>query len=254
MRSLSPRRIGSPNLNSSNRFSSPNRSILSKSITRYTSPLRETLNKSISDFKASPRNNLSSLSRSNGFSTKYSSYEEETFLNFVKELLNEERKIERIKTELSLKSDFNIEDLFRVFELDGRGYLTESDIKYGLNALDLYPLSAEVNILLKRFDNNEGVLSYDNFFNMVAPHAREYRRILESRLPNSEYSVSAKGDIFLSSTKYIIKELFETLLKSETNIEATRQRLNKLSRFSIRNSFEKIDRLDKSFVSSSDVN
>lgn len=261
MRSLSPRRASPMQ---TNRFASPNRNTLSKSVNRYTSPLRETLNKSVhklnqSPRSTSPRNNLSVLSRSNGFgatnmsASSYATYEEESFLNFVKDLVAEEKRTERLKTELTLKSDFNVEDLFRVFELDSRGYLTESDIKYGLNALDVYVNAAEINLLLKRFDTkNEGVLTFDGFFDMVAPYSREYRRILENRLPNSTYSLT-RSDVFLQSTKYLIKELFDLLLKSETNLEATRQRLNKLSRFSTRNTFEKLDRLDKSYISESDV-
>lgn len=35
--------------------------------------------------------------------------------------------------------DFNCEDVFRIFELDGRGFLDKDDLKYDLNLLNVYP-------------------------------------------------------------------------------------------------------------------
>ena len=44
-----------------------------------------------------------------------------------------ENKIEAAKVNLALNSDFNCEDDFRIFELNGRGFINQCDLKCGLN-------------------------------------------------------------------------------------------------------------------------
>ena len=75
----------------------------------------------------------------------YNSYEQRQFNDFLRKLMEIESQIERIKINLALNSDFNCEDAFRMFELDGRGYLDKEDLKYGLNSIGLFPaVHAEV--------------------------------------------------------------------------------------------------------------
>lgn len=118
-------------------------------------------------------NNLGSTANTNGFSNASNfpgspnraefnailSYEDENFNSYLKELLELENEIESAKFDLIIKADFNIEDAFRIFELSGRGYLTELDVKYGMNSLDIYPSKEEIALLVKRYDmSNEGIL------------------------------------------------------------------------------------------------
>jgi len=229
--SLSPlRRVRSP-------LRSPVRSPLRRTI---RSPLRST----ISSEKSSELTHLS---------FKYLSLEEETFLAYLKDLIEIENIQERAKCDLILRSDFNIDDAFRIFELDGRGFLTELDLKYGLHSLDIFPPDSEISLLFKRFDlRNEGVISFENFFEVFSPLNREYRRTLENRLPS--YSTSyLKADVFTVLTKLNLKDLFILFLKYEARIEGWRQRLNKMLRFNIREFFEKIDRASKNYITEHDV-
>jgi Ca2+-binding EF-hand superfamily protein len=149
---------------------------------RLYSPLRErtinVLNKSVDRIDLN-RSTARTPLRSTGFDSKYGisngfsddkssfsslrnsyvSYEEETFITFLRELLEIENDIEKAKIDLTYKTDFNVEDAFRNFELDGRGYVTDLDFNYGLNAFDIFTSREEVALLIKRYDiNNEGVL------------------------------------------------------------------------------------------------
>lgn len=263
------------------RYISPNRSIRMTSPLRstYRSPLRSPLRSPVRSPVRSPlRSTFSSLREKETFSKTldrsdrsklttslsstgfgktsyptYPTYEEENFLNFLKDTISIENEIERSKSDLVLRSDFNVEDAFRIFELDGRGYLSDLDLKYGLNALDLFPTSEEISLFIKRYDTrNEGVISYANFFDVVAPLDREYRRMLEVRLP-SAYPSRNKVDVFLPSTKLYFQNLLSLILKSEARVEGWRQRLNKLPRFSVRTMFDRIDRIEKNYISEVDV-
>jgi Ca2+-binding EF-hand superfamily protein len=237
------------------RVSSPMRSPV-----RARSPIRSTLSpvrstnlsiKSVDRTRVGP--SLTSSNFGKTFFSTYPSYEEENFLNFLRDVMVIENDIERSKSDLALRSDFNIEDAFRIFELDGRGYLSDLDLKFGLNSLDLFPTSEEISLLIKRFDpRNEGVLSFANFFDAVAPIDREYRRMLEVRLP-SAYPTRNKADVFLPSTKLYFQNLLSLILKSEARVEGWRQRLNKMPRFSVRTTFDRIDRLEKNYITEADV-
>ncbi len=105
-------------------------------------------------------------SSSGGFNTQrlvsgsnYVTYEEENFVAYLNELLDLENQIEKAKCDMIIKSDFNTEDAFGIFEIDRRGYITDLDVKYGLNSLDIFPVHEEIAMLIKRYDSRgEGIL------------------------------------------------------------------------------------------------
>ena len=109
-------------------------------------------------------NNSQNLSQSNlnlsgsGFkpSLKYPTYEEEVFHQYIRELIALENSIENNKSDVSLKSDFNMEDVFSIFEKYGKGAISEFDFKDGLNGyFGLFPLLDEISALFKRYDTEK---------------------------------------------------------------------------------------------------
>jgi Ca2+-binding EF-hand superfamily protein len=227
-----------------------------RSPVRVRSPLRTTVSPTVrSPLRTTLRSPMRSPIRETSFSkTSFLTYEEENFLSFLREIIASENDYERNRCDLILRSDFNVEDAFRIFELDGRGYLTDLDIKYGLNALDIFPTSEEITLFIKRFDlRNEGVLSYNNFYAIFSPLDREYSRMLELRLPSTYVSRYNRTDVFLPTTKLYLQNLFNAILRNEARIEAWRQKLNSIVRFNTRLFFEKIDRIDKNYATDTDV-
>lgn len=86
----------------------------------------------------------------------YPSYEEEIFLTFLRDLISIENSLEINKNEVALKSDFNMEDVFSVFEKYSKGYISEFDLKDGLNGyFGLFPLLEEISALFKRYDTEK---------------------------------------------------------------------------------------------------
>ena len=47
------------------------------------------------------------------------------FLDFLGFLMVKESQIEDLKIELARREDFNFEDIFRIFEVDGKGYIKD---------------------------------------------------------------------------------------------------------------------------------
>ena len=183
----SPVRTTSQRFYSPNRYSSPLRdrtmSVLemsndriNRSLARSPEVLRNSSNLLNSSMNSSLRastarmgvtsNNLgNSFSGTNNFgSTNYVSFEEENFISYIRELLDLESQLEKAKCDNIIKSDFNGEDAYSIFEVDRRGYITDLDIKYGLNSLDIFPTQEEIALLIKRYDSRgEGILTYIKF-------------------------------------------------------------------------------------------
>lgn len=170
--SCSPKRYDSPmdrSLNQSfnrsmnrtmNRSLSPNRILPIRSHLSPQRNLNTSLNRSIDRTTTSPdRFRTTSMSRISNHTYNYLSIEEENFVSFLRNVIEIENDIEKVKLDLILRSDFNADDAFRIFELDARGYLTDLDFKFGLNSLDVFPTVEEITLLLRRYDlRGEGVL------------------------------------------------------------------------------------------------
>ena len=106
--------------------------------------------------------------------------------DYIKFLIKGENKIENLKIELAKINDFNIEDIFRIFEKNGRGYLDKDDIKYGLSVFNIYPGEYNFELFFKRYDlQKKGFLSYEDFFDILVPFEKEYRLDVQKRLPKS---------------------------------------------------------------------
>ena len=180
------------------------------------------------------------------------SYEQTQFIDYLRMVMDAESKIERSKIDLALRPDFNVEDAFRIFELDGRGFITEDDLKYGLNILELYPTCADVRLLMKRFDlQKEGVLNFADFFDMVTPYEKDYRSMVENRPPNSCCACRCP-DIFMCTTRVYLKNLFSMLIDYENKFNCAKRGYATL-RFKLREVFRGVDKFDFGYFNENDL-
>jgi len=157
----------------------------------------------------------------------------------LRDLITLENSVEANKHEVSLKSDFNMEDVFSIFEKYNRGFVSEFDMKDWLNCYFwLFPLLEELSVLFKRYDTEKnGSLSYWDFFNMLAPVAQEYRRLVEERvIPNSRLL----WDPLSSTTKYSVKNLLTNVVSAEQNLETSRIKMKNMLSFNSKKMFELI--------------
>ena len=157
-------------------------------------------------------------------------YQEELgqFVDFLGYLMEVESQIEDLKIELARRDDFNFEDIFRIFEVDGKGYIEPEDLKQGLKLLGLDPSDFDIRLLIKRFDlNKQGLLSYTDFFDMVVSFEKKMRNSVQIRPPNSCCPCKSP-DVFECDTLIAIKNLFKYIIECEKNINQMRMNFDSL--------------------------
>ena len=142
-------------------------------------------------------------------------YEENQFIDYLKEAMLHESKIEQLKIELSLRSDFNWEKVFRIFELEGRGYLSKEDLIIGFNKFGLYPKDSDISLLFKRYDlKKEGFINYPNFFDLIVPFSK-YHRIMVDKRKIKEGTVIVGPEEFSKETLNCLRNVFMTIFNGE---------------------------------------
>ncbi len=86
---------------------------------------------------------------------------------------------------------------------------------------------------------------------MFSPLDKEFNTIMKNRYPiklsNDKY------DVFYTETRNLFSRLMKTILETEITVEKLRHKLNKLSRFTIRGIFDKMDVLRKNYLTKDDV-
>ena len=182
----------------------------------------------------------------------YNSYEEKQFDDFLKKIMDIESQIESTKINLAFKPDFNVEDAFRIFECNGRGFLDENDLKCGLSLIGICPTDNEIRLLMKRFDlENEGKINYADFFDMLVPFEKKHRNMVEKRIPKSCCPCRCPN-VFNFSTISTLRNLFNLILNCENNINNDRKNFGNL-RQKIEDILGLLDYLRRGYFTNSDL-
>ena len=184
------------------------------------------------------KSNIEQRITKNKFLLNKNEYEEKQFIDYLKKAMALENKIENLKIELSLRCDFNWEEIFRIFELEGRGFISKDDLSIGFNKFDLYPKDIDISLLLKRYDlKDEGYITYPDFFEMIVPLSKYHRLMVENRRINTD-TKNINLEEFNTETKQCIKNLFNEIIVGESALNKERQNFT-----SLKNNFNDIFKL-----------
>lgn len=166
-------------------------------------------------------------------------------------LMAQESQIENEKISLAICHDLNVEDVFRLFEVPCRGYLTCDDLISGLCCLGLEISREDARILMQRFDLQKcGVLSYQDFFDLLVPYEKDYRGLVERRRPASCCGCRSLDGIS-PETREKLKSLFCSILEKEREVNELRKKLVML-RVKLPQIYPQIDRLNLGYFINSD--
>lgn len=178
--------------------------------------------------KALSQNNSNSFINVNNNNNYLNNDEINQFNFFLKTLMDGEKEIELYKVDLALKKDFNCEDIFRLFEYKGRGFISSEDLEYGLQLLDIKTNKYIIDLLMKRFDlMKKGQINYADFFDMIVPFQRSYRNLVEEKIPISN-NPDTILNILNKNTIASLKVLFVCIIEFEFRINDIRKKISNL--------------------------
>ena len=192
--------------------------------------------------KNSNNNNINITDINNiNIKNKQNLIEENQMKEYLIELMIIESKIEEEKIELVSKCDFNIEDAFKIFDIYNKGYLIDDDLKFTLNQFGIFVNDYDIRLLMKRFDlNKKCCLNFTDFFDMIVPFEKHYRTLIENRDSNIFSNNYSNYDIFMFSTKNLLKNLFTDLIEYENKLNNIKRNFTTL-RLKLKDLFNLID-------------
>lgn len=108
--------------------------------------------------------------------------------------------------DLSLRTDFNLIDAFRIFDTEGKGWITGQEIKEGLSLFNIFIQPEDISFFMKRYDKDEdGRLRYSEFCDAFLPTDQFHASLLAKKAPLHMYHLEQSPDkIFYPETKQFI--------------------------------------------------
>ena len=115
----------------------------------------------------------------------------EGLIDALKQFIHFEKELEVSKQDLSLRPDFNLLDYFRIFDVEGRGAISSSELAEGMKRFNVYPNKEELYLFFRRFDkDNDGKLKFSDFTDAFICKQQEYATLLNNRTPiNADLSL-----------------------------------------------------------------
>lgn len=180
--------------------------------------------------------------------------EKELVLN-LKDIMKAEKDLETRKIELSLRSDFNLVDAFRIFDTNGRGWITLSELRNGLNSIGLYPSISDSELVFKRFDiNSDGVMKFSEFCDVFTPKSAEYSSVLNHRKAYFIYKPYYRiEEYFEPITREHLRDTARAHIETEVLAEALRQHQSRNPYFNLLDAFKTCDIDASGYISTYEI-
>ena len=254
---LSPHRASSPlrspiiysNRDNAQIMYSPSMKDVNISIQERSSGSYAPLNKSrnFSPVKGNIFSANSSLYLDNTASQKRPVGEKE-IIECFKEEISISCELEDLKTELSLKPDFNLIDAFRMFDIMDRGAVDLSSIEDFLNEFPLKIDRDQIYLLIRHYSHKQdNFLRFSDFSEIFTPSQEEYARLLKNRNAFN-FSHIQRRRVFSSDTLALFLDLLKGIVNSEIESERHRQRISRISNFRVQEVFVAIDKDGDGFI------
>lgn len=212
------------------------------SATRHTSPLRPSSPyRHTSPARHSPEPRYTSPCRKPALSLR----DEDELVNGLRDLIRVENDIEREKTSLALKSDFNLTDAFKIFDVNYCGNICSTELRDGLAAIGVFPTSEELDLFISRYDTTgDRRLNMREFSDAFLTLDAYYAGMVERRGSNHRYPLYRRDDCFLPDTQLEFRAVWRTHFRSEVAAETVRQRLSRMPYFNVYEAFNSLDMND----------
>ena len=139
----------------------------------------------------------------------------------MKDMLLDSKILEEKRKNLSLRPDFNVQELFGMVNYNKNGFLSVVEFEIWSNKNPYLNLNlSDIELIFERYDRDkDGVLSFHEFMQVFTPKTREYKRNLINR---AEKGNELFTDLTITTQK-MVKDLFKTLIYIGINMEFNKQ-------------------------------
>lgn len=152
--------------------------------------------------------------------------DEDELVNGLRDLIRSENDIEGEKISLALKSDFNLTDAFKIFDVNYCGHICATELREGLAAIGVFPTSEELDLFITRYDTSgDRRLTMREFSDAFLALDAYYARMVECRGSNHRYPLYRRDDCYQPDTQLEFRAVWRTHFRSEVAAESTRQKL-----------------------------
>lgn len=143
-----------------------------------------------------------------------------------------EKRLERVKIDLSLRTDFNLIDTFRIFDTEGKGWISPEEIRNGLTSslFNLAVSSRDISLYMTRYDRDrDGKLRYSEFCDSFLPIDRFHASLLAKKAPllgGSSIQNLRQELLFYPETREILVACFRMHFDNEREAEKIRVKIS----------------------------
>ena len=220
-----------------------------------TSPLKSSSpQRSMSANRTSPARNSSPVRTSPSRKPVLRVYDEDELIHGLKDLCNQEQELENAKILLAQKHDFNIRDAFDIFDVPRYGQIDDFQLRSGLNAINIFPTSEEVDLFISRYDKNgDRRLGFHEFAEAFLARDAYYSSMVNRRPSNYTPRPIRRDDCFLPNTAFEFQNMWRTHIRVENAAENVRQRLASRPGFNCYEAFNSLDINDSGAISASEM-
>ena len=132
--------------------------------------------------------NINMMKQSNASDSYNPTQLELSMVNLFREQLELEKRLERVKIDLTLRTDFNLIDAFRIFDSEGKGWITPQEVKESLSLFGVFASIDDLNLYFSRYDKDEdGKLRYSEFCDSFLPTDAFHASLLAKKAPLHMY-------------------------------------------------------------------
>ncbi len=159
---------------------------------------------------------------------------------FLKDELDLDKNLQRIKNELALQRNFNSYGIFRIFDKENKGYTTRGQLEEGLKDMNILPSKNELYLLMRRLDkNDDGLIRFADFKEEIEPKAEGSRCLHDSEKVNEEVGIAVRT---------VVRKLFNKMITTETSCEELRKSVGKKEYFTIYEAFHSIKKNSRGWI------
>jgi hypothetical protein len=139
-----------------------------------------------------------------------------------------ERILEKAKIDLTLRTDFNLIDAFRIFDPEGKGWINPHELKQALTLFHIYANLDELHLYFARYDkDDDGKLRYTEFCDSFLPNDAFHASLLVKKGPLHMYhsqllSQEQREQIFHEETREMFVRCWTLHLQNESEAEKIR--------------------------------